>query len=102
MNLFSKQHELLKPELQKTYFVWIVSQNFDKPNLINIESIILYTRSFVKVLSFTKIFSSTFSEPIKTRMRKNDKIKRRSTQLFILVHSLSLEKLIQLSNPNPN
>jgi len=35
-------------------------------------------------------------------MRKKDKIKRRSTPIFILVHSLSLEKLIQLSNPNPN
>jgi len=33
MNWFSKQNELLKPEL--TSFVWIVSQNFNKSNSIN-------------------------------------------------------------------
>ena len=32
-------------------------------------------------------------------MREKDQIKRRKTQSFILVHSLFLERLIQLSNP---
>ena len=36
---------------------------------------------------------------MKIGLRKKDKIKRRSKPIFILVHSLSLEKLIQLSNP---
>jgi len=34
-------------------------------------------------------------------MREKDQIKRRKTQSFILVHSLFLEKLIQLSNSKP-
>jgi len=34
-------------------------------------------------------------------MREKDQIKGRKIQSFILVHSLILEKLIQLSNPQP-
>ena len=34
-------------------------------------------------------------------MRKNNKVREEVHNLFILVHSLSLEKLIQLSNPKP-
>ena len=77
----------------------IVSQNFDKP-ILNQS---LFTED--PLLNFflsKKIFSLTFSKLIKASMRKKNKIKRRSTPLFIPVHSLSLEKLIQLSNPNPN
>ena len=36
-----------------------------------------------------------------TRMRDKDQIKRKSTQPFYTVYFLSLEKLIQLSNPKP-
>ena len=70
-----------KTKVAKTSFARIVSQNFHKPNSINTESIHPLHKILVKVLTFKKIFSWTFSL-IKTRMRKKDKIKRRCTQPF--------------------
>jgi len=95
LNWFPNQMKLKKLELKKASFLRIISQTFDKPRFNQSP----LTQNPLLKLFLKKIFSLTFSKLIKTRMRKKDKIKRRCTPIFILVHSLSLEKLIQLSNP---
>ena len=77
-----KTKQTFKTRVNKTSFVWIISQNFHKLNSINTESIHPLHKIFVKVFSFKRIFSWTFRKLIKTRMRKKDNIKRRNTQPF--------------------
>jgi len=91
LNWFSKQNRLS--------FAQIISQNFDK-SILNQSPFTQHP--LLKFFLSKKNIFLTFSKLIETKMRKKDKIKRRNTSLFIPVHSLSLEKLIQLSNSNPN
>ena len=92
--MVSKSYQTLKPKLKN--FFSEISQTFDNP-IFNQSSL---TQNPLLKLYLKKIFSLTLGKLIKTGMRKKYKIKRRCTPIFILVHYLSLEKLIQLSNPN--
>ena len=69
---------------KKTSIARIVSQSLINQYSINHP----LHKNLVKVLSFKKIFSLTFSKLTKNKIRKKDKIKRRSTPIFILVHCL--------------
>ena len=78
MNLFSKQNELLKPELQKLLYR-SYHKIFYEPNLIN--------SPFAQDPSLKFFFSQgyileLFQKLINTRMRDKDQTKRRNTQSF--------------------
>ena len=87
---FQNKTKFLKLEIQKlilygSYHKTFINQTQSIPNQST-----LYTRSFIKILSFTKIYSWTFTKMIKTKMRDKDQIKR-STQLFYIA-SLSITR----------
>ena len=83
VNWFSKQNEFLKPESQKNFFC---TDRITKLFINRTQSILnqstLCTRSFIRVLSFTKIYLKPFWKLINTWIRDKDQIKRRNTTLF--------------------
>ena len=89
--LVSKSNQTLKIEVKKkTSFPKIVSQTFDK-SIFNQSPL---TQNLLLKFFLKNIFSLTFNKLINTRIRKKDKIKKKCTPIFILVHFLFLEKLI--------
>ena len=86
VNWFLTQIQLKKSKLKKTYFPRILSQTFDKP-IFNQSPL---TQKLC-LSSFSKIyFLLTFSKLIKTRLRKQDKIKRRDVHQFLYRFTLYL------------
>jgi len=98
--LVFKQNELLKPKLQKLLLHGLYHKTFINQTQSILNQFTLYTRSLLKFL----LSKRYFLEPLVwLRLEWERKIRSREDvhNLFILVHSLSLEKLIQLSNPKP-
>lgn len=95
VNWFLNQIQQKTRVKKKTSFPRIISQTFNKP-IFNQSPL---TQNLLLKFFLKRIFSLTFSKLIKTIMRKKDKIKRRCTPIFILVH---YAYRILTSNHNPS